>query len=241
MLTTNELKGYAPMRRLRLVDQIWKDYLQDLALHLLYRKAPGLVFRGGTCIWKLYRGDRFSEDLDLCARSVPVDIGDHLARELGFLGFDCSVKRKRTENMEFLKLTVVSPAHPRPVVLGVEVLESGECASRSRPATLHSPYPDVPPVELQVQGAEDIAADKVAAIYGRDKPRDVHDLYTLLRQGARPDMAEVRRRVPDFSQAGLRKRMEDKRGEWRTLEPLVVTRLPSLDEEVRYIILGLKG
>jgi predicted nucleotidyltransferase component of viral defense system len=224
MLTTNELKGYAHMRRLRLVDQIWKDYLQDLALHLLYRKAPGLVFRGDTCIWKLYRGDRFSEDLDLCGRSVPGDVGDYVARELGFLGFDCTVKRKRTENMEFMKLTVVSPAHPRPVVLGVEVLESGECASRSHPATLHSPYPDVPPVELRAQGAGAIAVDKVAAIFGRDKPRDVHDLYTLLRQGERPDMAEVRRRVPGFSHSGLRRR-----------------RPPSLDEEVRYIMVGLKG
>jgi predicted nucleotidyltransferase component of viral defense system len=241
MLTTGELKGYAHMRRLRMVDQIWKDYLQDLALHVLYRRTPGLVLRGDTCIWKLYRGDRFSEDLDLCARSVPKDVGEHVARELGFLGFNCTVRRKRTENMEFVKLSVTSPAHPRPITLEVEILESEECSARSRPATLFSPYPDVPPIELRAHGADDIAADKVSAIFGRDKPRDVHDLYTLLRQGVRLDLAEVERKVPGFTPPSFRRKMEEKRSDWKTLEPLVVSRLPSLDEEIRSIIGSLKG
>jgi predicted nucleotidyltransferase component of viral defense system len=241
MLTTGELKGYAHMRRLRIVDQIWKDYLQDLSLHILYRRTPGLVLRGDTCIWKVYRGDRFSEDLDLCVRSVPRDVSDHMVRELGFLGFDCTARRKRTENMEFVKLSVVSPAHPRPITLEVEILESEECSARSRPATLYSPYPDVPPIELRVQGAEDIATDKVSAIFGRDKPRDVHDLYTLLRQGTRLDMPEVERKVHGFTPPSFRRKMEAKRGDWRTLEPLVVSKLPSLDEEIRYIMGALKG
>lgn len=241
MLTTNELKRYAHMRRLRLVDQIWKDYLQDLVLHVLYGRTPALVFRGGTCIWKLYRGDRFSEDLDMCAGSVPDDVGEHVARELGFLGFDCSVRGKRTGGMEYVKLSVSSPAHPRPVPLQVEILRSEECYGRSAQMTMYTPYPDIPPVELRAQAAGDIATDKVSAIHDRDKPRDVHDLYTLMRQGVRPDMAEVRRRVPGFTLAGLRGRMEEKRRDWRTLQPLVVAGLPSLDEEMRYIIAGLKG
>jgi len=32
MLTGEEVKKYAHMRRLKLLDQIWKDYLQDLLL-----------------------------------------------------------------------------------------------------------------------------------------------------------------------------------------------------------------
>jgi predicted nucleotidyltransferase component of viral defense system len=164
-----------------------------------------------------------------------------MVRELGFLGFDCTARRKRTENMEFVKLSVVSPAHPRPITLEVEILESEECSARSRPATLYSPYPDVPPIELRVQGAEDIATDKVSAIFGRDKPRDIHDLYTLLRQGARLDMPEVERKVPSFTPPSFRRKMEAKRGDWRTLEPLVVSKLPSLDEEIRYIMGALKG
>ena len=241
MLTTGELKRFAHMRRLRLMDQIWKDYLQDLTLHLLYGKDPGLVFRGGTCIWKLYRGDRFSEDLDLCGKTLPGGLGEHLARELGYLGFDCTPRTKRTGSMDFIKLSVTSPARPRPVVLRVVVLGSEECSERFDTKTLYPPYPDIPPVELRAQGIDDLAAGKVSAILGRDKPRDVHDLYILLRQGARLDMEEVRRGVPGLTVEGLRARMEDRRGEWRSLEPLVVSRLPSLDEEVRFIMDCMTG
>jgi len=241
-LTTNELKGYAHMRRLRIVDQIWKDYLQDLALHILYRRTPALVFRGGTCIWKVYRGDRFSEDLDLCAAAMMEDPGGHAARELGFLGFRCGVqKEKRTANMEFVKLSVTSAAHPRPITLRIEVLESAECASKACPATMYSPYPDVPPVEMRVPEAGDIASDKVCAIFGRDKPRDVHDLYTLLKQGAKLDMAEVKRKVPAFTIQAFRRKMEQKSKHWKTLEPLLVVRLPPLEEEMRFILERAKG
>ena len=59
MLTSQELKSYAHLRRIKLIDQAWKDYLQDLALHLLYKKYPQIIFRGGTCIWKVMKGDRF--------------------------------------------------------------------------------------------------------------------------------------------------------------------------------------
>ncbi len=236
MLTTNELKGYAHMRRLRIVDHIWKDYLQDLALHILYRRTPSLVFRGDTCIWKFYRGDRFSEDLDMCAGSIPSDAGEHVARELGFLGFQCGVeRRKRTANMEFVKLSVTSSAHPRPITLQVEILASEECSVKGRPATMYSPYPDVPPVEMRVPEAGDIASNKVSAIFGRDKPRDVHDLYILLKQGAKLDMADVRRKVPEFTPSDFRKKMEEKRKDWKTIEPLVVARLPKLEEEIRFI------
>jgi predicted nucleotidyltransferase component of viral defense system len=236
MLTTNELKGYAHMRRLRIVDHIWKDYLQDLALHILYRRTPNLVFRGGTCIWKVYRGDWFSEDLDLCAGSIPPGADEHVARELGFLGFQCGVeRRKRTANMEFVKLSVTSPAHPRPITLQIEILASEDCPAKWRPATMYSPYPDVPPVEMRVPEAGDIASDKVSAIFDRDKPRDVHDLYILLKQGAKLDMAEVRRKVPEFTLSGFRKKMEEKRKDWKALEPLLVVRLPALEEEIRFI------
>lgn len=46
MLTSQELKSYAHLRRIRLIDQAWKDYLQDLTLHLLYKKIPPNPLQG---------------------------------------------------------------------------------------------------------------------------------------------------------------------------------------------------
>jgi hypothetical protein len=49
-------------------------------------------------------------------------------------------------------------------------------------------------------------------------------------------MAEVRRKVPEFTLSGFRKKMEEKRVDWKALEPLLVARLPALEEEIRYVM-----
>ena len=110
MLTQEEVKRYAHMRRLKIVDHIWKDYLQDLLLYMLYRKMPKMVFGGGTCIWKMLKGDRFSEDIDAFSATIPEDLAEYLKNELFYLGINCEIIKKRmTSNMLFLKAALSFP------------------------------------------------------------------------------------------------------------------------------------
>ncbi|EQD65948.1 hypothetical protein B2A_01367, partial [mine drainage metagenome] len=67
MITASELLGY---RSTFMSDRhLEKDYLQATLLQYIYSYSYNLVFKGGTCLAKLYGLDRFSEDLDF-------DIGD---------------------------------------------------------------------------------------------------------------------------------------------------------------------
>jgi len=50
-------------------EHIEKDYFQDLLLYHLYKKSNNFVFKGGTCLYKLYNLPRFSEDLDFSVLS----------------------------------------------------------------------------------------------------------------------------------------------------------------------------
>ncbi|MFW5932778.1 MAG: hypothetical protein ACOCSH_01375, partial [Candidatus Hadarchaeota archaeon] len=59
MLLPKELKRSGFRRGLKLIEQRWLDYLQDHVLALLYRNYADLIFRGGTCIWKVYDGEGF--------------------------------------------------------------------------------------------------------------------------------------------------------------------------------------
>jgi len=235
MLTHEEIKRYAHLRRLRLIDQIWKDYLQDILLHLLYRKLPRMVFGGGTCIWKVMKGDRFSEDIDAFSVSIPWDIEDYLKKELGLLGINCIIlKRKTTANMLFLKFALSFPSHPREITISIEILSHKP--KEIKAATLYSPYPDIPPIEMLVLSNEEMLANKVSAIFGRNKPRDVHDAYTLLKSGARINMKFIRGKIPNFSLEAFEKKILEKRREWTSLEPLIVTKLPSIREELDFIL-----
>ncbi len=233
MLTGNELKSRAHMRRLRITEQVWKDYVQDLALHLLYRKYPDLVFRGGTCIWKVMNGDRFSEDLDFCHNEKIIMLDEYLVREFGFQGFTAMVrKKKQTDNLLYLKMEISAPTHSQPIPLLIEILVNNECARMREGTVMYSPYPDIPPVSMKVPSLDEIATDKVLAILGRNKPRDVHDLYILLKQGARVDM----KKAAGFNSRIFREKLLEKEKYWTGLEPLLVTALPPFRTEFRYIM-----
>lgn len=239
MLTQAEIKKYAHLRRLKLIDQIWKDYFQDMLLHLLYRKMPWLVFSGGTCVWKVMHGDRFSEDIDAYASPIPEDIAGWLKKELALLGvnFRC-LKKKRTSNMFFLKFALSFPAHPREIAMSLEILSG--MPRETMKAMLHSPYPDIPPVEMIVLSPAEMLANKVSAIYERNRPRDVHDLYLLLKSGARINMQSIREKVPNFSLKTLEKKILEKERAWESIEPLIVTKLPALRTESEFILSALE-
>ncbi|MCL4411626.1 nucleotidyl transferase AbiEii/AbiGii toxin family protein [Candidatus Marsarchaeota archaeon] len=49
---------------IRDASQTEKAKLEDALVELLYSKYAGLVFHGGTSIWRCYGGNRFSRDLD---------------------------------------------------------------------------------------------------------------------------------------------------------------------------------
>src|SRR3989344_500238 len=64
MLAYNELENIARLKRLSLTNAE-KDYLQDVMLFSLYSNVgKELVFKGGTALYKTYKLNRFSEDLD---------------------------------------------------------------------------------------------------------------------------------------------------------------------------------
>ncbi len=236
MLTEEEVKKYAHMRRLKLLDQIWKDYLQDLLLHLLYRKIPEMIFSGGTCIWKVFKGDRFSEDIDAYVSEIPEDLPDYFKKELALFGTDCKIsKSKKTANMLFLKLGLSFPGHHREIVLSIEILKSSKPKTIER-VTLYSPYPDIPPVEMIVLSKEEMLANKVSAIYQRNRPRDVYDTALLLKFGAKIDMKLIKKKIPKFNLKTFEKKMQEKQKTWKSLEPLIVTKLPEFKEQVKYII-----
>jgi len=235
MLTQEEVKRYAHMRRLKIVDHIWKDYLQDLLLYMLYRKMPKMVFGGGTCIWKMLKGDRFSEDIDAFSATIPEDLAEYLKKELSYLGIECEIIKKRmTSNMLFLKIALSFPSHPRKIEVSIEVLAAQP--KNTTMATLYSPYPDMPPVEINMLPKEEMLANKVSAIYGRNMSRDVHDIYFLLKSGAKINMASVKIKMPKFSIAGFEKKLAGKKAFWESLGPLLIGKLPDFEYEKEYIL-----
>ncbi len=237
MLTSKELKGYAHQRKLKTLDQAWKDYIQDQVLYLLYSRSPSLVFRGGTSIWKVLKGNRFSEDLDLCKGKEELqNLEDYLGKELELRGFEVDIKKDReTDNMLFIKLGVSSPARHRETTVPVEILKTKEI-EETKEYELHSPYPDIPLFNVKLPSLQELVKDKLSAVQGRNRARDLHDLYFLLKHGATINPEEAK----EINIEEFKEKMMEKKNQWSSLESLITGKLPSFKKETKYIEKKLK-
>ncbi len=237
MLLPEELKRYGFQRGLKLIDQIWLDYLQDHVLTLLYRDSSDLIFRGGTCIWKVYDGERFSEDLDFASEDISSGLAEYLSEELNFLGFTVSVDKEReTESMYRLRLEVDRPDTGSTTPLSIEILKDSVSRERITEREIHSPYPDVPKIDTKTLNQHALLLEKISAVYDRNRSRDVHDVYRLLKNGASVDVEEVREHWKDFTIEKFKESLDKKKEGWKGLKALMVGTVPEFKEEKQYIM-----
>lgn len=185
MIDRRELLARARQRRLPL-GMIEKDYVLGWALFGLMR-VPGLVFKGGTALAKVYFPEawRLSEDLDLVAapeqwEGLADGIPEALAATTSSSGIELTV-RSRHLNPGYLQLKVqysgplgrnwlkidVTPDPPMDTIL-------------SRP--LSRTYSDYPEFSVRVETIEEILAQKLRALVQRKKVRDYYDVWRILQQ-----------------------------------------------------------
>ena len=74
MLTRTQIQRLAQRNHVGMQAQE-RDYLQHLLLMLLYSRSQALIFKGGTALRLVYRGGRYSEDLDFSVLASGASVG----------------------------------------------------------------------------------------------------------------------------------------------------------------------
>jgi predicted nucleotidyltransferase component of viral defense system len=228
-----------------------RDYLQHLILWLLYSRSQGLIFKGGTALRLVYGGNRYSEDLDFNGPqdvSVLQSLWEIVVAGLGDFGigaemrnawssdvgysFDVSFRGPLYDGRDHSKGKVRIDVNRRP-----EEVES-------RRELVTSEYDDVRPFVVTVLTLDHLLAEKVRAMVVRGKPRDLYDIWLLLRQGSRPDPELIERKLALYGMSWepgvLEGALEQVRADWeRDLRPL----LPQFVsyEDARQGVVGLFG
>jgi hypothetical protein len=182
LLSIAQLKGLAP----RLAEM---DYLQDVALLVISRHfGNDLVFKGGTCLYKAYKLNRFSEDLDFSAAKSfkPRDFFKRLPYLFGLLNITCHVHLEEFQNSLNARLQISGPLYDgRKESLSTLLLDISRRERVLLPAQrfpYSSLYSEIPSFDLHVMDKREIFAEKIRAIYSRNKARDVYDLWYLARR-----------------------------------------------------------
>ncbi len=135
--------------------------LQDRVLDIVFKIENIFYLTGGTCISRFYKEKRYSDDLDLFT-----NINN---------GFNLAVKEiKNALNQKFkIKEEVNSRDFIRLKVNGILQVNfvNDRVMRYKKPVHLDNGY--------LIDNIENILANKITAIIGRDNPKDIFDVYLL--------------------------------------------------------------
>jgi len=232
MLTRAQIQRLAQRSGIGLQAQE-RDYVQYLLLFLLYGRSQALIFKGGTALRLVYRGNRYSEDLDfngpadlrflqdLWGRTVTdlqdfgitAEVRNAWQSEVGY-SFDVSYQGPLYDGRDRTKGKVRVDINLRP-----EAVES-------RAALVTPEYDDLRLFVVQAITLEHLLAEKVRALLVRGKPRDLYDMWLLIAQGVPldPDLVRAKLALYDLtpSAALLEQAFRQAAADWEAdLRPLL--------------------
>lgn len=241
MLSKNELENVMRLKQLTLI-QAEKDYLQNLLLYIIYSiVGKELVFKGGTCLYKLHGLNRFSEDLDFSI-SKPFNFEERLKKILYIAsqyGVYCRVKTmKKYHNQLNIGLDLKGPLYngnPNSLCfIGFDISLRKKPLLPAERKTLISTYQDIPSADVFAMDLKEILLEKIVAIYTRKKSRDLYDAWFLLKfKNVEIDFALLRKKLKRivFQKKAFIHKIQEEKPVWKTdLAPLVQGQLPSFDQ-----------
>ena len=187
MLSYDELENIARLKRLS-IKNAEKDYLQDLMLFSIYSNVgKELIFKGGTCLYKIYKLNRFSEDLDftLTKRIEVKKLADKIVSDLSLINIKSKIKEIKEYKKEInIRVLINGPLYKGNketqcfIPLNISLREQPLLEPNKE--SIISLYKEIPNFEIFTMQEREILAEKVRAIFTRTKPRDIYDLWFLV-------------------------------------------------------------
>ncbi|MBI4980279.1 nucleotidyl transferase AbiEii/AbiGii toxin family protein [Candidatus Woesearchaeota archaeon] len=251
MLRKDELSKIAEAKHLSLPNAE-RDYLLEVLLFALYTKIKDeLVFKGGTAMYKMYRLNRFSEDLDFTFMKHRKEISKTIQRvveELSLLGISVKIKEIQEYRQQInVHLECKGPLYNGSkeslvfIPINISLREKVQYAGFEM---LFSSYREIPSFEVYVMKEQEIVAEKVRTILSRDKARDVYDLWFLLKKGVAWDEELIEKKLKivgiHFNKKDLLEAIAAKEKMWEMdLQKLILGSLPpfrKVQEELAILI-----
>ena len=201
MITQNQLAALGKFYQIDTVT-VMREYLQLVFLSWLYRekKADGIFFKGGTSLRLLFDSPRFSEDLDFSSlypgRVIKLIVGP-LEKSIGLELPGVKIVHLHTGlNTSRFRLIFMSPLFKYPMVIRLDFnrVKKTEKIIAS-PVTTRYPVALMPVVNHLSAG--EILAEKICALIGRTKGRDIFDVWFLMEKGISVDKRLINQKLSE--------------------------------------------
>lgn len=142
---------------------------QDILIQEIFSFFKTAVLHGGTSIWRCWKGNRFSEDIDIYLSEKEKEKIEAFLENLKSLGFKI-LKSKITKNAFYSKLEY------QKAIVRFEVLFK----RIKNFETKEYETSEGNKIVVNTLSAEDLISEKINAYLRRKMVRDVYDIYFLL-------------------------------------------------------------
>ncbi len=190
MLTRTQLKEFheknVPLHIIEL------DYIQSIILKHIYLNHDTIVFKGDTSLRKVHNLDRFSEDLDFnIVGKNAEEILNSGIRGLEKTGIDAELTNfDKRKDVYLAKIRYRGPLYQGSKLSeGTLKIDISKHKIHNKPSweTIIGSYPDTGTFSLKVMDLEEILAEKFRSLVQRDMPRDLYDIWYILKKGTELD------------------------------------------------------
>lgn len=232
MLTRTQIQRLAQRHGIGIQAQE-RDYLQHLLLFSLYSQSQVLVFKGGTALRIVYKGNRYSEDLDFngpADMSMLKGLWQNVLEDMGGFGINAEIRNEWQSAVGYsFDVSYQGPMYDgRDRTKGkvrVDISTRREKTDTQR-VLVPSEYDDVRPFVLTVISPEHLMAEKVRAFLVRSKARDVFDIWLLINQGVSVDRKLIEKKLELYeiplTTQNLTNALDKAKADWiRDLRPLL--------------------
>lgn len=179
------------------------DYIQSIILKHIYLREDTLVFKGGTCLRKVHKLNRFSEDLDFnILKGKPKEMLEHGVKGLERTGIDAEISHfDDRKDVCLAKIRYSGPLYQgKPLSMGsIQIdISKHKVHKTSAWSTVMENYADVGTYSLKVMDPQEILAEKFRALVQREMPRDLYDIWFLLNIGISLDTELLEQKFTDL-------------------------------------------
>lgn len=202
MMTKEQIEALSKYYR---IDEfsIEREYLQLIFLSHLYqhKKSGEIYFKGGTALRFLYQSSRFSEDLDFTSEydkktveKIITDVEKSIQTELPELNISVLYSGK---NGIRYRIKYKKADFKFPFVIRLDISAGKRFASvETTPIISQFPIVNFPIVVHLSQ--KEIFAEKIRALLGRTKGRDLYDAWYLFEKGVALDQKLVGEKMKEI-------------------------------------------
>ena len=244
MITKELLQNIGNKKGLKNREHIEKDYYQDLFLYNLFKISNKFIFKGGTALYKIYNLPRFSEDLDF---SLLEGMSNENIKEVvikATKNANLEIKNvKETKGSLLIKINCVGLL-TKQNTLRIDISLKNKILDGFDIKNYIPEYVDINPFSLRILKLEEIIAEKIHAIFAREKARDLFDLFFLLRMSNfNKKLIEEKLNIFNikYNKKEFVKNINNLRNLWnKELRPFIFTELPEFDIVKDYVIKKLK-